>query len=177
MGFNKIQIFAQNPYVLAYGFTENRQFATKTNWNSIFLHPDPHILDRLYIMVPYMSSYGFWKISKFPSKSIGVSLRFYQKSPICNKNRQKLCISWSLPSYCGSVIYNGLVYELLQVLKIKILLKYFTKNCKFMVKTDWNSIFLDPDPHISNRLYIMVLYMSFYRFLKKIKFSLKICTC
>jgi hypothetical protein len=59
MGFKKIQIFAQNMYVLAYGFTENRQFVAKTDQNSIFLYPNPHILDRLYIMVMYISFYGF----------------------------------------------------------------------------------------------------------------------
>jgi hypothetical protein len=45
--------------VLAYGFRENRQFAKKTEWNSLFFGPDPHILDRLYVMVLYMSFYEF----------------------------------------------------------------------------------------------------------------------
>jgi hypothetical protein len=46
MGFKKIQMFAQNSYVLAYGFTKNHQFMTKTDLNSIFLGHDPCILDR-----------------------------------------------------------------------------------------------------------------------------------
>jgi hypothetical protein len=29
MGFEKIQVFVQNTYVLAYDFAENRQFGTK----------------------------------------------------------------------------------------------------------------------------------------------------
>jgi hypothetical protein len=31
MGFKKNQIFAQNALVLAYGFSEDRQFVAKTN--------------------------------------------------------------------------------------------------------------------------------------------------
>jgi hypothetical protein len=34
MGFKKFQIFSQNPWVLVYGFSENRQFAAKTDQNS-----------------------------------------------------------------------------------------------------------------------------------------------
>jgi hypothetical protein len=48
----------------------------KTDRNSIFLGRDRHMMDRLYITVPYISFYGFWKNSNFRSKSIGVSLRF-----------------------------------------------------------------------------------------------------
>jgi hypothetical protein len=32
--------------VLAYGFTKNHQFAIKTDRNSVFLGPYPHIADR-----------------------------------------------------------------------------------------------------------------------------------
>jgi hypothetical protein len=46
MVFQLIQIFTQNPKVLAYGFTEDRHFAAKTYRNSLFLGCDPHILDR-----------------------------------------------------------------------------------------------------------------------------------
>jgi hypothetical protein len=45
MGFKKIQIFAQNRYVLAYGFTEYHKFAAKTDRNYVFLVRDPHIPD------------------------------------------------------------------------------------------------------------------------------------
>jgi hypothetical protein len=45
--------------VVAYGFTENRQFGAKTDRNSIFLGRDPHMVDRLSKMVPYMNFYGF----------------------------------------------------------------------------------------------------------------------
>jgi hypothetical protein len=45
MGFKKIQIFCSNALVLAYVFTEDRQFAAKTNQNSVFLGRDSHILE------------------------------------------------------------------------------------------------------------------------------------
>jgi hypothetical protein len=70
-GFKKNQIFTQNPYVLANDFTGNR--------NTVFLGRDPDTADQLYIIVSYMSFYGFSKISNFRSKYISVSLRFYQK--------------------------------------------------------------------------------------------------
>jgi hypothetical protein len=54
---------------LAYGFSENQQFAAKTDRNSIFLSRDPHISDRLYIMVLYMSFSEFSKILNFCSES------------------------------------------------------------------------------------------------------------
>jgi len=57
--FKKIQILAQNPKVLAFGFTEKRKFVAKTFWNSVFLGHDPNIPDRLYIMLLYISFYGF----------------------------------------------------------------------------------------------------------------------
>jgi hypothetical protein len=61
MGFKKIQNFTQNLYVLAYSFTENHQFTVKTDRNSVFLGREAYILNRLYIMVPYMSFYRFQK--------------------------------------------------------------------------------------------------------------------
>jgi hypothetical protein len=45
--------------MLAYGFTENSQFTAQTDQNSVFLGRDSHILDRYYLMVPYMRFYGF----------------------------------------------------------------------------------------------------------------------
>jgi hypothetical protein len=109
---------------LPYGFSENGQFAAKTVQNSVFLSRDPHILDRLYVMVPYMSFYEFSKILNFRSKSKGVSLRFERISLVC-------------------------------------------------IKTDRNSIFLSRDPHILDRLYIVVPYMSFYMFSKSSNFRSK----
>jgi hypothetical protein len=103
--------------VLDYGFTENRQFAAKTDRNSVFLGPDTHISDRLYLMVLYMSFYRFSKISNFQSKSICVTLWFSWKSTFCDKNWPKLCISWSRPPYSRLVILNGPVYEFLRVFK------------------------------------------------------------
>jgi hypothetical protein len=43
----------------------------------------------------------------------------------------------------------------------------FTEKCQFVVKPGRNSIFLGCEEYIPNRLYIMVLYTSFY-FFKKI---------
>jgi hypothetical protein len=65
MSFEKNQIFAQNPLVLAYSFTENHQLGAKIDRNSVFLCRDPHITDRLYITVSYMSFYGFKKNPTF----------------------------------------------------------------------------------------------------------------
>jgi hypothetical protein len=71
---------------LAYGFSEIRYCAAKTDRNSVFLSRDPHILDRLYVMVLYMSFYEFSKISNFRSESKGVSLQFQRKLLVCDKN-------------------------------------------------------------------------------------------
>jgi hypothetical protein len=110
--------------VLAYGFTINRQFAAKTDRNSIFLGCDPHIPDRLYIMVLYLSFHGF---SNFRSKSVCVSLQFYRKSSVCSKNWPKLRVSWVWPPYSGSVIHNSLVFEFWRGFKI----------FKFSLKIRW----------------------------------------
>jgi hypothetical protein len=102
---------------LSLGFSEHRQFGAKTDTDSLFLVRNPHIADRIYITVSYLSFYRFWKNSNFHSKSVGVSLRFYGKSPFRGKNCPKLSISWSLSSYCGLIIHNSLVCEFLQVFK------------------------------------------------------------
>jgi hypothetical protein len=65
MGFENYQIFAQNLKVLAYGFSENHYFAIKTDRNSVFYGRDPHISDRFYTMVMYMSFYVFSKFHIF----------------------------------------------------------------------------------------------------------------
>jgi hypothetical protein len=59
MDLKKNQIYAQNPLVLAYGFSKNSQFVAKINRSFIFIGRDPHILNRLYIIVLYMSFYVF----------------------------------------------------------------------------------------------------------------------
>jgi hypothetical protein len=116
-GFWKIHISARNPKVLAYGFIENCQFGAKPDRNSVFLGRDPRTANWVSIMVPYFNFYGFWKISNFCSKSIGVSPRFLRKLPVWGKNWPKLRISWSWPPYCKLVIYNGPVFQFLWVLK------------------------------------------------------------
>jgi hypothetical protein len=92
-------------------------FVTKTDRNSVSPGCHRHIIDRQYIMAPYMSFYGFKKKSNFHAKPIRVRLRFYRKSPICGKNRPKLYISWSWLPYYRSAIHNGPVYEFLWILK------------------------------------------------------------
>jgi hypothetical protein len=57
--------------VLAYGFIEYRPFTIKTDRNSIY---DPHITDRLYLMV-------FAKIVSLPQKQ-AETLDFLVVSPI-----------------------------------------------------------------------------------------------
>jgi hypothetical protein len=116
--FEKFHIFARNPNVLAYSFTENCQFGAKSDQDSVFLSYDPRIANLLSITVPYFNFHGFWKFSHFCSKSVGVSLRFHQKFTVQGKNWPKLRISWSWPPYCESVIYNGPVFQFLWVLKI-----------------------------------------------------------
>jgi hypothetical protein len=132
--------------VLAYGFTENGQLPAKTDRNSVFHGPNPHILDRIYLMVSYMSFYGFSKNSNFRSKSIGVSLQFYRlfknygfslKILRCQPTiLPKIASLWQkltetpyflvMTPYSGSVIVNGTIYEFLQVFKkFKILLKIY----------------------------------------------------
>jgi hypothetical protein len=161
--------------VLAYGFIEYRPFTIKTNRNSIY---DPHITDRLYLMILYMSFFRFPKNVIFCSKYIGVSLRFYRKSPVCDQNWPKLHISWSLPPYSRSVILNGHVYEFLWVFK-KNRSKFiahaygFGQNCQFAAKTGRNFGFLGREPHIPDRLHIVVMYMCFTGFQKNVNFRSK----
>jgi hypothetical protein len=52
---------AQNPNVLAFGFTKKHEFAVKIDWNSVFLGHKLHIPDQLYIVIPYVSFMGFKK--------------------------------------------------------------------------------------------------------------------
>jgi len=59
MGFKKFQILPQNPKLLAFGFTQKRQFVAKIDRNSVFLDRDPYIPDRLYLMDMYIIFYGF----------------------------------------------------------------------------------------------------------------------
>jgi hypothetical protein len=108
--WKKFHIFAQNPKVLAYGFTENCQFGAKTDRNSVFPGRDPRNANWLSITVPHFNFYWFLKISHFCSKSKGVSLRFLRKLPVCGKSWLKLRISWLWPPYCEFIIYNGPVF-------------------------------------------------------------------
>jgi hypothetical protein len=57
MGFKKFQNSAQNPKLLAFGFTEKHQFAAKPDRNIIFLGREAYNLDQLYILVLYIDFY------------------------------------------------------------------------------------------------------------------------
>jgi hypothetical protein len=58
-GFSKVSKFRLKSVGLTYDFIENCQFLGKTDRNSVIPYRDPHIMDQLYIMFPYMSSYKF----------------------------------------------------------------------------------------------------------------------
>jgi hypothetical protein len=85
-GFKKIQISAQKSNALAFGFIEKRQFATKTDQNFAFFGREAQISDQFYIMVLYIIFYEFFKNSNFGSKFKCLSLRFYRKTLVCDKN-------------------------------------------------------------------------------------------
>jgi hypothetical protein len=71
-GIWKIPHFCSKSKGVAYGISENCQFRAKTDRNSVFHGRDPRIANLLSITVPYFNFYGFWKISQFCSKSMGV---------------------------------------------------------------------------------------------------------
>jgi hypothetical protein len=57
--FKKLNFRSKFIGVLPYDFTENRQFGAKTDRNFIFLYHDHNIVDQLYIIVMYISFFGF----------------------------------------------------------------------------------------------------------------------
>jgi hypothetical protein len=58
-------LLPKNPKELVFGFTKKHQFTTKSNRNFAFLDRKTNILDRLYIMVSYISFFGCKKKFKF----------------------------------------------------------------------------------------------------------------
>jgi hypothetical protein len=173
MGFEKIHIFARNPIVLAYGFTENCQFRAKTDRNSVFLGRDPRIVNRLSITVLYFNFYGFWKISHFCSKSKSVAYDFSENCQFRAKTDPNSVFLGRDPRIANLLSIKGPLFQFLRVLKkFTILLEIhgcaygFTENCQFGAKTDRNSVFLARDPRIVNGLSLTVSYFNFYRFWK-----------
>jgi hypothetical protein len=136
--------------VLAFSFTVQRKFVTKTKWKFVSLGYETHITNWLYIMVMYINFYRFWKFKNFGSKSKCVSLLFYRKTQVCDKNWQKLHISWSWILYSRLVIHNGYVHKFFMYFKnIQILAKNpnvlefsFTGKHQLLVKTDRNFVSL-----------------------------------
>jgi hypothetical protein len=173
MGFEKIHVFARNPKVLAFGFTENSQFGAKSDRNSIFLGHVPCIANRLSITVPYFNFYGFWKFLHFCSKSIGVSLQFYRKLPFRAKTDRNSVFLGRDPRFANRLsimvpYFNFYVFWKISHFysKSKGVSLRFYRNCLFGAKTDRNSVFLGRDPRIVNRLSITVSYFNVYGFSK-----------
>jgi hypothetical protein len=113
MGFEKIHIFARNPWVLAYGFTENCQFGAKIDRNSVFLGRDPRIANRLSITVPSMNLYVFKKIHIFGQNLTVLAYGITENSQFGAKTDQNSAFHGREPPYCESVIYNGPVFQFL----------------------------------------------------------------
>jgi hypothetical protein len=57
----------------------------KTDRNSVFFYCKAHIIDRLHIMVPLISFYGFSKISNFGSDPKGLAFNFTEKRQFASK--------------------------------------------------------------------------------------------
>jgi hypothetical protein len=57
--------------------------------------------------------------------------------------------------------------------KNKVVSLWFTEKRQFVVKIDLNSVFPESVVYILDRLYIVFLYIKFYRFFKKFKIQLK----
>jgi hypothetical protein len=171
MGFEKFHIFARNPWVLAYGFTENCQFGAKTDRNSVFLRRDPRIANRLSITVPYFNFYGFWKISHFCSKSMGVSLRFYRKLPVWDKTDRNSVFPGRDPRIANRLLITVPYFIFYGFWKIShfcsksmgVSLRFYQK-LPVWGETDRNSIFLGREPRNANRLSITVPHFNIYGF-------------
>ena len=182
--FKKIDIFGQNPRVLAHGFTENCQFGIKTDPKSVFLGRDPRIANRLSITFPYFNFYGFWKNSHFCSKSMGVSLRFYRKLSVRGKNWSKLRISRSWPPYCESVIYNVPYFNFYGFWKIShfcsksmgVSLRFYRKLPVWGKNRPKLRISLSWPPYCESVIYNGPIF-QFLRVLKNLTFLLEIQRC
>jgi hypothetical protein len=159
--------------VLANGFTVICQFGAKTDQNSVFLGRDPGIANRLSITVPYFSFYGFWKISHFCSKSMGVSLRFYRKWPVWGKTDRNSVFLGRDPHIANRLSITVRYFNFYGFWKIShfcpksmgVSLRFYRK-LPVWGKTDRNSVFLGRDPRTVNRLSITVPYLNFYGFWK-----------
>jgi hypothetical protein len=156
---------AQNPKGLAHSLTEKLQFAAKIDRNSVFLGRKAQILNRLQIIVPYISFYEF---KKFQILAQNAKVQFYRKTSVYGKNWPKLRISWSKHANSRSVTHNAPINKFLRAKKFQIsaqnpkgLAFSFNKKRQSAAKTDWNSVFLGRKVHISDRLRIIVPYISF----------------
>jgi hypothetical protein len=117
-GFWNFSHFCSKSMGVSLRFYRNCQFGGK-NWPKLRISWSwPPYCESVIYNGPVFQFLRILKTSHFCSKSKGVSLRFYRKLPVRGKNWLKLCISWSWPLYCKSVIYNGPVFQFLRVSKI-----------------------------------------------------------
>jgi hypothetical protein len=88
----------------------------------------------------------FWKISNFGSNSNGVSLWFYQKMFVHNKNWLEIRISFPWGPYSLLFRHFGVVYKFLRVLKISsfgskpkgVSLRFYRKT--YLCDKNWSEI-------------------------------------
>jgi hypothetical protein len=76
--------------VLGVGFTEKDQLTAKTDRNSIFLGRKAHILDRLHIIVLYISLYEFLKIQILAQNAKRLAFGFIENVSLREKLTETL---------------------------------------------------------------------------------------
>jgi len=172
MGFEKFNIFARNPKVLAYGFTENCQFGGKNRSKLCISWSRPPYCKSVIYNGPIFQFLRVYKISHFCSKSKGVSLWFYGKLPVCGKNcRNSIFLSHD-PRIVNRLSITVPYFNFYGFSKIShfcskskgVSLRFYQKIAILGAKTDRNSVFLGRDPRIANWVSIMVPDFNFYGF-------------
>jgi hypothetical protein len=122
------------PYFNFYGFWKISHFSSKSkgvslrfyrklpvwgkNWSKLRISVSWHPYCESVIYNGLVFQF-FWVLKNF---TILLEIQrcaygFTENCQFGGKNRSKLCISWSRPPYYKSVIYNGLVFQFLRVLK------------------------------------------------------------
>jgi hypothetical protein len=155
----------------------------KTNQNFVFLDRDPHIPYQLYITVPYMSFYGFWKIWNILSKCVGVTLDFTEITTLGAKTYRNIIFlgrDLHIPHW---LYIAGPYMSLFTFWKID----FFSKSIDVILQFYWKSPIWGKN---RSKLHISWLWSAYdgsvihngpiYMFLwilKKFKFSLKMHRC
>jgi hypothetical protein len=152
---------------------------TKICQKFIFHHHEAHILAQFDITLLY-TIFQFWKISSFSSKHKGVSLQFYRKTSICNKNWSEIQISslWGL--YSCSIRHYSVVHIFFEILK-NIEFRFITqmgypsilpKNVCSRWKHVENSYLIPVWPYSCSIRHYCVVH-NFLEVLKNIEFQIK----